>query len=151
MKTILSTTALTCLISLSTAQAAITTLDLELSRDSAQSSTSEGTIAVTISNTGPTGGADQFMTYTISGLSLDSVGSADDSVTLTMPHHPQGQLTESDQPTMLGGLMMELIVEALSIQTKPSALTSMVQLSTSEPALPRPPALVSSASLVSNC
>ncbi|MFC4992637.1 PEP-CTERM sorting domain-containing protein [Rubritalea tangerina] len=77
---------LTCIVALShSSQAAITNLELGLSR--ADSGSRSFTNLGSLINTGETtsdGGNPQSSVYQISGLTLDSVGTADDSITLTL-------------------------------------------------------------------
>ena len=79
-------------------QATITPIDLQLSRrlTNGDTSSSLGTIAITTLNAGSTGPAVQSITYTVTGLSLDSVGTGDDEVTFEMG------LTASATGTVVG-------------------------------------------------
>lgn len=100
MKNTLPLTLSIGLISVTTlvTNAAVTTIDLDMSRgDPNRTFTSHGTIATTTFNTGSAGGTDQFIVYTISGLTLDSVGTADDSFTFTL-----GLLAASTSGTVTG-------------------------------------------------
>ncbi|MGB0993094.1 MAG: PEP-CTERM sorting domain-containing protein [Akkermansiaceae bacterium] len=72
---------------LAAAHSAVTTIDLDLSRaagTSSRTNTSHGSISSIVANAGSAGGADQSIQYTVTGLTLDSVGTADDSITFTM-------------------------------------------------------------------
>ncbi|SHK42509.1 PEP-CTERM protein-sorting domain-containing protein [Rubritalea squalenifaciens DSM 18772] len=70
---------------LGSAQAATTLLDVQLSRTEApRSEANLGTVGITTFNAGNPGPASQTITYTITGLTLDSVGSGDDEVVITM-------------------------------------------------------------------
>lgn len=80
-----TTTALATLMTIGSAQAALTTLNFELSRGSAQSVMITPTGTVTNSNlTTASAGNPQTSGYTITGLTLDSVGTGDDSITFNM-------------------------------------------------------------------
>jgi len=77
--------AIAALMAIGSAQATVTTINFELSRGDGQSIMigSSGTVTVT-SFTTATGGNPQTSAYTITGLTLDSVGSEDDSITFDM-------------------------------------------------------------------
>ncbi|NWK55859.1 PEP-CTERM sorting domain-containing protein [Verrucomicrobiaceae bacterium N1E253] len=74
------------IVSFEAVQAASTSIDLQLSRrlDNGDTSSSVGTIAITTLNEGNPGAATQSMLYTVTGLTLDSVGTADDQITFEM-------------------------------------------------------------------
>ena len=77
---IMRATAIIALASASLAQAAIITVDF----DKTDFTASAGTVAKTSDDTAGTGGSPADVTYTVSGLTLDGVGTADDAFTFTV-------------------------------------------------------------------
>lgn len=61
-----------------------TTINLTLSKEASDSSSSLGSVSLAAPLASGTGGASQSTTYTITGLSLDNFGTADDSITFTL-------------------------------------------------------------------
>ena len=74
----------TLIASVGICSAATTVIDLQLSKSNSKSGSSSGSIAKTTDNTGSSSSTPATVTYTISDLTLDADGTANDSFTVTM-------------------------------------------------------------------